>query len=40
MNISQLLQGHAQNQMKATVLNALEIAFWCISLDVSKYKLL
>lgn len=37
MNIFQLLHGHAQNQMKGTV---LKIAFWYISLDCSQMQLL
>lgn len=40
MNIFQLLHGHAQNQMSGTALNALEIAFWYISLACSQIQLL
>lgn len=40
MNMFQLLHGHAQNQMKGTILNALEIAFGYILLGCSQIQLL
>lgn len=40
MNVFQLLDGYAQNQMKGTILNALEIASGYISLDCSQIQLL
>ena len=39
MNIFQIFHGHAQNKMKGTFLNALEIAFGCFSLDCSQIQL-